>query len=445
VSEARSLESFGYRQELNRSLGLGALVVYGLVFINPTSTFSIFGIVFNASHGMVPLVYIVGFGAMMFTALSYVTMSRAFPVAGSVYTYAGRGIGPLAGFIAGWALLIDYVLMPALIYVLCGVAIEALVPEIPRVLSIAVVLALNTAMNLVGIETSARLTAVLLVLTLAFLALFFVLGGYALAHGVAGAHVSFTPLFQPDAFAPALVFGALSIATLNFLGFDGVSTLVEEARGGAQAVGRAMLLALGLAAVLFVAQTWLTSLFVLDRSRFSPREVDGAFYGIAALIGGTWFKVIASSKVLVAGFAVAAASQIATARLMYGMARDGRLPRVLAQVHETKRIPNRAILVVAAVALATGLLFANRLELLTSLVSFGALVGFLLLHVSVIVHFWWRERSGRWVMHLLVPVIGGAVVLFVLANMSRNAQTVGVLWLAAGFAVSLASRKKWSG
>jgi amino acid transporter len=206
-----------------------------------------------------------------------------------------------------------------------------------------------------------------------------------------------------------------------------------------------MLLALGVAAVLFVAQTWLTSLFVLDRSQFPPQEVDGAFYGIAATIGGTWFKVLASSKVLVAGFAVAAASQIATARLMYGMARDGRLPRALAQVHATKRIPHRAILTVAAVALVTGLVFANRLEMLTSLVSFGALVGFLLLHVSVIVHFWWRERSGRWVMHLSVPVVGAAVVLFVLANMSRNAQIVGVLWLAAGFAVSLASRGKWSG
>ena len=93
----KPLEQFGYRQELKRSLGLGALVVYGLVFINPTSPFSIFGIVYNLSHGMVPLVYVFGLIAMTFTAASYVMMARAFPVAGSVYSYAGHGIGSAGG------------------------------------------------------------------------------------------------------------------------------------------------------------------------------------------------------------------------------------------------------------------------------------------------------------------------------------------------------------
>src|SRR3954465_8341710 len=138
-----SLQAFGYRQELKRSLGLPALVVYGLVFINPTSPFSIFGIVFNLSHGMVPLVYVIGLAAMLFTASSYVAMAHAFPVAGSVYSYAGHGIGPTAGFLAGWALLLDYVLMPTLIYVLCAIAIEALAPGFPRWVSIVLVLCFN--------------------------------------------------------------------------------------------------------------------------------------------------------------------------------------------------------------------------------------------------------------------------------------------------------------
>jgi Amino acid permease len=203
-----SLEQFGYRQELKRSLGLASLVVYGLVFINPTSPFSIFGIVFNLSHGMVPLVYCVGLVAMVFTALSYVMMSRAFPIAGSVYSYAGRGIGDGAGFLAGWALLLDYVLMPTLVYVLCAIAIQALLPGFPRVVSIVVVLSFNTAINLLGIEASARLNGLLLALMLAFLGLFFVLAGIALTDGVAGAHLSAAPLFNPE-FTPALIFSAL--------------------------------------------------------------------------------------------------------------------------------------------------------------------------------------------------------------------------------------------
>ncbi len=433
-----SLQAFGYRQELKRSLGLPALIVYGLVFINPTSPFSIFGIVFNLSHGMVPLVYVIGLGAMLFTASSYVTMSRAFPVAGSVYSYAGHGIGPTAGFLAGWALLLDYVLMPTLIYVLCAIAIEALAPGIPRWLSIVVVLCFNTGINLRGIEASARMNAVLLAVMFAFLALFFGLGIHALMHGVAGAHLSTAPLFRADAFSSAVIFSALSVATLNFLGFDGISTLVEEARDGARAVGRALVWSVCLAAVLFIAATWLASLFVLDRSSFAPGPAtDGAFYAVAEIIGGTWFKAAASSKVLVAGVAVAAAAQTATARLMYGMARDGRLPRALAYVHPGRQVPQRAILFIAAINLVTALVFANSFELLTTLVCFGALLGFLMLHVSVLVHFR-RRGSSQWLRHGVVPLVGAAIMLYVLWNMSRDAQLVGVAWMVIGWVSWLA-------
>jgi len=429
----RPLEQFGYRQELQRSLGLGALIVYGLVFINPTSPFSIFGVVFNLSHGMVPLVYVFGLVAMTFTAASYVMMSRAFPVAGSVYSYAGFGIGPTTGFVAGWALLLDYMLMPPLIYVLCAIAIEALAPAIPRTLTIIVVLAFNTGISLLGIKASARLNAVLLAVMLAFLGLFFVLGINALAHGVEGARLSTAPLLQPEAFSSAVIFSALSVATLNFLGFDGITTLSEEARGGSRDIGRAIVLSMCLAAVLFIAATWLASLFVLDRASFAPGQpTDGAFYTIAEIIGGTWFKALASSKVLVAGVAVAAAAQVATARLIYGMARDGKLPRLLAQVHPTRHVPHRAILLIAAVNLVTSLTFAHDFELLTTLICFGALIGFLLLHASVIVHFMVRQKSRRWAQHLLVPLIGGAITAYVLVNMAHNALMTGLIWLALG-------------
>jgi amino acid transporter len=429
----RTIEQLGYRQELKRSLGLGALIVYGLVFINPTSPFSIFGFVYNLSHGMVPLVYVFGLVAMTFTAASYVMMSRAFPVAGSVYSYAGRGIGSMAGFLAGWALLLDYILMPTLIYVLCAVAIEALVPGFPRVIAIVVALSFNTGINLLGIEASARFNAFMLVVLLAFLGLYFALCLYGLSQGVAGAHLSTAPLLQPEAFSTAVIFGALSVATLNFLGFDGISTLVEEAKGGAADVGRAMIISLCLAAFLFIAATYLASLFVLDRGSFAPGPAtDGAFYTIAEIVGGKWFLAMASSKVLVAGVAVAATAQIATARLIYGMARDGRLPRPLAHVHPTRRVPSRAILLIAAVNLVTGLAFANQLEMLSTLVCFGALIGFLLLHASVIGHFLWRQKSRRWGRHLLVPLVGGAITVYVLVNMAHNALIAGVIWLALG-------------
>ncbi len=122
----------------------------------PIGPFSVFGFVFNASRGMVPLVYLVGVAAMMFTAMSYMTMSRAFPIAGSVYSYAGRGIGESAGFLAGWALLLDYMLIPTLIYLGCAFAMSAIVPGVPKVIWVLVFVTVATAVNLFGITATAR-------------------------------------------------------------------------------------------------------------------------------------------------------------------------------------------------------------------------------------------------------------------------------------------------
>ena len=439
----RSLEEFGYRQELKRSLGLTSLVVYGLVFISPTSPISIFGVVYNLSHGMVPLVYLVGLVAMGFTAYSYLMMARAFPIAGSVYAYAARAIGARAGFLAGWGMLLDYVLMPALVYVLCAIAVQAVFPAVPRALTIVVILGFNTTINLLGIEATARLNAFWLAVSIGFIALFVIAALLALSRGAGGAHFSWAPLLQPAALEPGAIFAALSVATLAFLGFDGIATLVEEARGGAAAVGRATMLSLCLATVIFVTMTWLASLFVLGLPRFAPGEpTDAAIYGIAERIGGPWLRLLASWKVLFAGTAAAAASQVATARLLFSMARDGRMPRVLAHVQARRRIPDRAILLVGVVNLAVALLLANQLELLASLVNFGALFGFLMLHVAVIVHYRIRCGSRDWPRHLLVPLAGSAVLAYVLIHMATPARIAGSSWLVLGAGVLLLSRRR---
>src|SRR4029453_19605051 len=90
-----------------------------------------FGGVFQASGGMVALAYVIGMVAMMFTALSYSQMARAFPMAGSVYTYAGRGIAPPVGFLAGWVIFLDYVLVPGLLYLIAAIAMHSIVSSIP--------------------------------------------------------------------------------------------------------------------------------------------------------------------------------------------------------------------------------------------------------------------------------------------------------------------------
>ncbi len=414
---------------LKRSLSLADLLIYGLVFIGPTAPMPVFGIVFNASHGMVPLVYLVGLVAMIFTARSYMRMARLYPVAGSAYAYASRTLGSVVGFLTGWAMLLDYLLLPALSNIVCVIAIQAMLPGLPWWLLILGLLAFTTVVNLLGIETTARASIGLLVLQAIVLVAFTGAAALALARG--DVHLSLAPFFNRPTFAPTAILGAASLGVLSFLGFDAISTLSEEAKDGAPSIARATMLTLLVAAGLFMLQTWLASLFVPGRTAFPADAAEGAFYAIAGQTGGPWLKfLVAFPGVLLGALAGSLTGQTATARLIFGMARDGRLPRGLAHLNAERRVPDRAILLVGAITLAIGL-GVRGLELLTSIVCFGALLGFAMVNASVIVHVW-RERGAAGWIGFLSPLLGLAVTLGVLFNTSYHAKLAGLAWLATG-------------
>ena len=431
------VEAFGYRQELKRSLSFTDLLVYGLVFMVPIAPFGIFGGVFQASGGMVALAYAVGMLAMAFTAASYSQMSRAFPMAGSVYTYAGRGIAQPVGFLAGWMILLDYVLVPGLLYLIASIAMNSILPGVPVWLWLVGFVVLNTAINYLGIEFTARVNKIMLVAELIVLAIFLVIGLVALAGG-AGRGFDFSPVYNSETFSLELIFAAVSIAVLSFLGFDGISTLAEENREAARSLGKAMIGALVVAGSLFIVQTWIAALLVPDPDTLiAEGDAAGtAFYDAADVAGGAWLATLTAVATAIAwGFANSLVAQAATSRLLFAMARDRQLPGFLAKVDPKHRVPVNATLAVAVISLALGLYMATRddgITLLSTLVNFGALSAFLLLHVSVVVHYLVRQKSKDYWRHLLVPVIGFAILVAVVVNAQVAAQTLGFLWLGLG-------------
>jgi amino acid transporter len=420
--------AFGYRQELKRSLTFTDLLVYGLVFMVPIAPFGIFGGVFQASGGMVALAYAIGMLAMAFTAASYSQMARAFPMAGSVYTYAGRGIARPVGFLAGWMVLLDYVLVPGLLYLIAGIAMNSILPAVPVWLWIAAFVVLNTVVNYLGIEMTARINKLMLLAELIVLAIFLVVGVVALANG-AGRGFDLTPVYNSSTFSLGLVFGAVSIAVLSFLGFDGISTLAEENRDSARSLGKSMIAALALAGTLFIVQTWVAALLVPSPDRLISEGDPGgtAFYDAAAVAGGAWLSTLTAIATAIAwGFANSLVAQAATSRLLFA---------VLRRVHPVRRVPVNATLLVAVVSLVLGIAMSARddgITLLSTLVNFGALTAFLVLHVSVVVHYAVRGRSRDYWRHLAVPVIGFAILVYVVINAQVAAQTLGFAWLAVG-------------
>ncbi|GIH71141.1 APC family permease [Sphaerimonospora thailandensis] len=431
------VERFGYKQELNRSLSFADLMIYGLIFMVPIAPFGIFGGVFQSSGGMVALVYAIGMVAMAFTALSYAQMSKAFPMSGSVYTYAGRGIGAPVGFLAGWVILADYILVPALLYLVASAAMASFVPAVPLWAWIVMFIVLNTVVNSLGIKMTARMNKIMLIGELIVLAIFLVIGVVALAQGK-GHGDFFSPIFDSSTFTWELAFGAVSIAVLSFLGFDGISMLAEESREDARKLGRAMVGALMLAGLLFITQTWVASLLVPDRAGLLANgDPEGtAFYAAAEFAGGHWLGVLTAVATAIAwGFANSLVAQAATSRLLFAMARDRQLPRFLSKVDPKHKAPVNATLLVAAVSLILGIYMSTRddgIDLLSSLINFGAMTAFLALHVSVVVHYFIRKGSRDWWRHLIAPSIGFVILVYVVINAKVAAQTVGLTWLALG-------------
>lgn len=433
---AAELEALGYKQELKRSLSLVDLIVWGLLFIGPIAPFTVFGFVYNASGGMPALVYAVGLVAMLFTALSYMAMGHEFPLSGSVYAYVARGAGETFGFMAGWAILLDYVLLPTLVYVGAATAFHVLFPWLPKTPQILVFIVAITWVNLAGVGLANWVNRGMLALSLGLLALFLVLAGIGLARGTAGAHLALAPLYQPGVASPKLIFGALSLAVLSFLGFDAISTLAEEAKGGARDVGRATFLSLILSAALFVLEVYLSGLFVLGHPPFAEGDdAATAFFLVANTLGGEPFRFFVAFAGQATALAGAVVAQAATARILYGMARDGQLPRPLARVSGGRQIPDRAVLLISVVTLATSLFFQDRLQQLTALVTCGAMLGFLALHVSVVIHFRGGFRGGNVARHLIAPVIGAGIIAYVLWNADPSAKIGAALWLVLGASI----------
>ncbi|WP_417217676.1 APC family permease [Arthrobacter sp.] len=434
---------------LKRSITLGQLVFFGLVFIGPAAAVGIFGTLDAKSGGAVATVYVVATLVMAFTASSYMRMSREIPRAGSVFAYAGAGIGPRAGYVSGWMILLDYLLIPSVAYMFTGIALNSLFPAVPIWVFVAVAVMVTTALNLAGVRVASKVITAVVLLEVAVLLVVLVCGVYVLA--TQGAERPWlSPFTGIGGFSLAAVMAAVSVAVLSYLGFDALATFAEETKGTVRLVGRATMICLVTAGVLFVAQTYVGALL----STTTPAELaadpslEGAAYYTAVQEGiGEWLHwLLALSKAAGAAFA-AMVGQGAGSRIIMDMARERRLPHSLARVSERTGVPARSILITAAGNVVIAVWAATRddgLDILSSIVNVGALTAFILLHVSVIGYYLVRQKAavrGTWFLHGAIPAVGALLLVAVLASATQLALLIGVVWFAIGLVVALVSHR----
>jgi amino acid transporter len=428
------------KQELKRVLTFADLLIYGMLFMVVIAPMSVFGYVSRESHGMAPLVYLIGMVAMFFTASSYVEMSRHFPRAGSVYTYVREAVNSHWGFLAGWLILLDYLFLPSLLYLLTSIFCVALFPAIPGWAWIIAFVLLNSVINVVGIEYTARSGKAMLAAELAVLGLFLLCGAVFVAGGGGSGSFTLTPFYQAGRINLPFLASACSIAALGFLGFDAISTLSEEAIDPERTVGRATLAALLVVGGLFVVQTYIAALIVPD---YAAMNAKTAYFDAGASAGGTWLKILMLGvSIMATGIANAMTSQAATARILFSISRDGLLPAFLAGVHPRFKTPHRATLTVAALSLLCSL--ALDVELIIKLVNFGAVTAFILLNFAVFWFFFVRKRrrgARACFAYLLAPLTGIFILAFIWTGFDSVTKTVGLCWALAGLLYSAVYRR----
>jgi putrescine importer len=435
--------------DFKRVLSLRDLVVFGIAFVGPTAPYSMFGLATVKSHGHLPLVYLIAMFAMSFTAFSYGRMAAAFPEAGSTYSYAAKALHPAIGFFAGWAMILDYILIPMLSVIFVGLTAQKVWPEIPYPVWVFVTAVGITAINLRGIQVTSRANYLMNAIMGASLVWFILLairalwvgvgegavGGGAVGVSAVGVSALFSarPFFNPQTFSFEEVIGATSLAVLSFIGFDGVTTLAEDAKDPRRDIGRATVLVCLIAGGLFVIESYLAQMVWPDYRTFSP--VETAFMDIGKLVGGAALFYFLSFVLVVAGLAGAITGQASASRLLYGMGRDRLLPyRLFGYVHPKLGTPVYSVLLMGGIHL-TGALILKYTEA-AELVNFGAFLGFIAVNICVVRHYWLRlgpRRGGGLFSHLLVPALGAGVCFYIWMHLSRFALALGGLWIALGF------------
>ncbi|WP_180699431.1 APC family permease [Pseudomonas crudilactis] len=414
---------------LQRTLSLGSVVLFGIAYMTPIIVLGTFGILAQSTAGMVPAAYLAALIAMFFTAMSYGRMAAAFPVAGSAYSYVRKAISPKLGFIAGWAVLLDYLFLPMAIWLIGAAYLASAFPSIPQWIWVLAFIGITSAINIIGLKLANGINALLMLVQFLVLIAFVALCVHYIG-GDAGTPLwSIKPFFNGDMQMPLIMSGA-AIACYSFLGFDAVSTLTEETRDPRRTIPRAIMLITLIGGLIFVGVSYFVQ---IAHPSFQFDSVDSAAYEIARNIGGDLFVSIFLIGLIVGQFASGLSAQASGSRLLFAMGRDGVLPKsFFGTLHARFGTPVNSILLCAVVAL-----LALKLDVTTStsFINFGAFLAFSLVNLSVIFHYWiGGEKKGlrELVLFLVFPFIGLVADLWLMVSLDHLAIYLGLSWLAIG-------------
>lgn len=413
---------------LRRTLQLKDLLIYGIVIISPLAPMTIFGLLSQRGKGHVVTTILIAMVAMVFTGISYGRMARAYPSAGSAFTYVAREIHPSLGYIIGWGMLMDYILNPLLSAVLCAELSHNYLPMIPVAAWKIAFATYFTLVNIHGIRTSARINSAMALGQGAVVIAVLIAGAhYVFIHPHPGPEFFTRPFYDPQTYSFGGILGATSIAVMAYMGFDGISTLSEETERPERNILRAIVLTCLVIGIISAAEVYVAQL-IWPASEGFP-DADTAY---VAAMSRAWepLSPVVGFTILLGCVGSGTAAQLGAARLLYGMGRSNALPRRFFGVIDPKHhIPRNNVLFIGAIALS-GTLFLS-FALGVEMQNFGALIAFMGVNAAAFLRYFVRAPQKK-LRNLLPSLLGFLVCLALWWGLSSPAKILGSIWMGLG-------------
>ncbi|MFT4021706.1 MAG: APC family permease [Acinetobacter sp.] len=425
-----------------KGLSLWQVIAIGVAYMTPMTVFDTFGIVSGTTEGRVPLAYLFAMVAMLLTAFSYARFARISEKPGSAYSYTAESCGSSFGFFVGWCALMDYMLLPLINALLCGIYLEAIIPAVPYWLWVVIATAFVTLINCFRIKILAHFSLILVVAPLILMLVFV----YLVIRGV-GSHqgyehvMSITPLFNGDSSILPLIAGA-SILCFSFLGFDAVTTLSHETQNPKKNIPRAVIYTTLIGGAIFFTASWFIQLYFPNNSQF--KNPDEALPEIVMLVGGAAFQAVFLTAQIMNTVASGLASHASASRLIYIMGRDGIFhKKIFGSIHSKFGTPLFATLFIGLISLSA--IFLDLAQVV-SLISFGALVAFTAVNFAVFMKFYVREGQTTGLknkfFNAILPLCSVAAIICLWMNLEKSALIFGCVWLCIGIIFFLYKKAK---
>lgn len=418
---------------LKRVLGLWDLIFYGIVLIQPIAAVGLFGIASQVSRGHMVTTLLIAMVGMMLTAISYGRMASLFPSAGSAYTYVGKGLNPQIGFLAGWVMFLDYLIVPIINTVYASLTLQRLMPSVPFFAWVVLFVVAITLVNLRGIRTTARSNELLLAVMCLVIGIFIVLAvRYIFQRQSWGGLFSFKPIYNPETFNIGAIMTATSFAALTYIGFDGVTTLSEDVKNPKRNMLLAPMLVCLFTGVFSGLQIYLAQQVWPDYNTFTNPET--AFYDVSARVGGQFLFNAIAIILFIACLGSGIAGQIGAARLLFAMGRDGVIPKkMFSYLHAKSSTPSYNIIFMGVLTLIGSLVLSYQGA--AELLNFGAFLAFMGVNMAAFRQFYFLRPAGETrnlIFDAIIPAMGFLVCLLIWISLPTPSKITGGLWLLAG-------------